>query len=135
MIVQLLIHAPKRFFAVEVAGIKQILEEVAADGRKGWKNDVPSDDAVRAFRARHCEITFRNYERKDNAKLKGESYMRVQRYFEVLQNIESKHGGIIDDGDRIWNVDETAVESTSGQKRKVLVLQTAIMVASWPQPR
>ena len=119
MIVKRLIFAAKRGFAVDVSGIKRIMMEVANDGRKGWKNAVPSDDAVRAFRARHREITFRNYERKENAKLKGESYEHVQRYFEVLKDIEAKHPGILQDGNRIWNMDETAVDSTFGQKRKV----------------
>ena len=121
MIVQRLIYAGRRRFAVEITRIKRIMAEVSADGRKGWKNGVPSDDAVRDFRARHREITFRNYERKENAKLKGESFLHVQRHFEVLQYIESKHGGILDDDDDcIWNVEETAIKSTLGQKLKGL---------------
>ena len=113
LIVQRLIYAAQRGFPVDVAGIKRIMAEVAADGRKGWAN------AVRSSRARHREITFRNYERKENAKLKGESFWHVQRYFDVLKQIESKYPGILEDGDRIWNVDETAVDSTFGKKRKV----------------
>ena len=59
MIVNLLCFAAGREFAVDHDGIKRIMAHVALDGRRGWRNNLPSDDAVKAFRARHREITFR----------------------------------------------------------------------------
>ena len=75
-----LVFAASRRSAVDIDGIKRIMGHVAADGRPGWKNGVPSNDVVRSFRARHREITYRSCENKDCAKLKGESYSHVKGF-------------------------------------------------------
>lgn len=74
-------------FAIDINGIKSLTVRVAADGRRAWKSRMPSNDAVRSFRSRHREITFRNYESKENAKLKGENYLHVKSYFEILKDV------------------------------------------------
>ena len=42
MIVERLLFAAARGFAVDVEGIRAMMTSVAANGRKGWKNGVPS---------------------------------------------------------------------------------------------
>ena len=64
MIVNRLCFAAGRGLAVDHDGIKRIMARVAWDGRRGWRNNLPSDDAVRASRARHRDITFRKAEKK-----------------------------------------------------------------------
>ena len=81
MIVNRLCFAAGRGFAVEHDGIKRIMARVALDGRRGWRNNLPSADAVRTFRARHREITFRKAENKDAAKRKSESREHFQTLF------------------------------------------------------
>ncbi len=68
MIVERLSFAIKRGFAVGKDILVSIMAQIASDSRKTWKNGVPCEDAVRAFRARHRELTFRNSENKDYAK-------------------------------------------------------------------
>lgn len=57
MIVERLRFAARRGFAVDRSGIKRIMAGIACDGRQDWRNVMPSDETVRAFRARHREIT------------------------------------------------------------------------------
>ncbi len=55
-----LIYDGKRGFAVGKDTLKSLMSQMASDGRPSWKDGVPSEGAVRAFRARHREITFKN---------------------------------------------------------------------------
>ena len=71
MIVRCMNFAAQRCFALTVRALKTIMEKIAADGRPGWLSRLLCDDAVRSFRARHHEMTFRNSENKDSANLKG----------------------------------------------------------------
>ncbi len=73
MIVQRLIFEAKRGFAVDKDSLKSLMSQISSDGRPTFKTGIPSDDAIRAFRASHREITFRNSENKDKGKFKGES--------------------------------------------------------------
>lgn len=82
------------------------------------ENGIPSSDAVRSFRARYREITFRNCENKDTAKLLGENFNHVKSCFDILTSIAAKYPGILQDADCIWNMDETKVDFTFGTRRK-----------------
>eukprot|EP00171_Calliarthron_tuberculosum_P002529 IDg2529t1 len=101
-----------------VATVKDMMSRVAADGRPGWKNSVPSDAAVRAFRARHRELTLRKAESKEHAKLYAENYVHVNRFFKIMQDLEDKHAGLLSNPNRIVNIDETAVDATFGKREK-----------------
>ncbi len=65
------------------------MAQIGSDRRKTWTNGVPCEDAVRAFRARHRELTFRNAENKYYAKFKGEAYAHVTGIFDVLRKVEA----------------------------------------------
>ncbi len=67
-------------FAVGKDTLKSSMSQIASDGRTSWKDGVPSEDATRAFRARHREITFRNAENKDRSKFRRESFDHVRGY-------------------------------------------------------
>ncbi len=69
MLTERLIYAGKRGFAAGKDTLKSLMSQIASDGRSSWKDGVPSEDATRAFRARHREITFRNAENKDRSNL------------------------------------------------------------------
>ncbi len=68
MIAERPIFAGKRGFAVGKDTLKSLMSQIASDGRPMWKNGIPLDDNIRAFRARHREITFRKAENKGKAK-------------------------------------------------------------------
>lgn len=70
MIVERLIFAASRGFAVDLEGFKTIMVRVAAGVRAGWKHGVPSDNAVRSLGTRHRDITFKKSENKEYAKLR-----------------------------------------------------------------
>lgn len=118
MIVDRLVFAAQRGFAVGVAGLKYVMSQIAADGRPGWKRGVPSDDAIRSFRARNRDIALRTTENKASVKLKGEQYHHVEGYFRELHRINNRFPGILNDGDRVWNMDESAAETEFGKKTK-----------------
>ena len=94
MIVERIIFAAHRGFAVDNACLKYMRSHIAADGRPGWKGNAPSDDAVRSFREHNCEICLRTTQSKDEVKLKGESYSHVQTFFDELVKIRKRFPGI-----------------------------------------
>ena len=119
MIVNRLCFAAGRGFTVDHDGIRRIMARVVLDGRRGWRNNLTSDDAVRAFRALHREIASRKAGNKEAEKLKAESRKHFQAFLTVLKNVDRLHPGLFGDPDRIWNVDETAVDATNGNSKKV----------------
>ena len=76
--------ASKRF-AMESPTLRSVMASLATDGRKRFKSWIPSAAIVRSFRARNRDITFRDSENKENAKLKGENFEHVQTYAVALQ--------------------------------------------------
>lgn len=101
MIVERLCFCASRGFAITQNVLKRIMARIAADGRNGWRNGVPSDDAIRSFRSRHREITYRKIENKEGAKLRAENREHVQTLFTAMEEIERHHPGILKDPDRI----------------------------------
>ena len=57
MIVERLNFAASRGSSIDISSLKYMMARIAADGRKSWKNGIPSDEAVRSFRAWHRDIT------------------------------------------------------------------------------
>ncbi|CDF32200.1 unnamed protein product [Chondrus crispus] len=64
-------------------------------------------------------ITFRKSENKENAKVKGENFEHVQSYARALRQVDNENPGIFEDGDRFFNLDETAVNGEFGKRVKV----------------
>ncbi len=94
------------------------MSQIASDGRPSWKDGVPSEDATRAFRARQREITFKNAEKKDRSKFRGESFDHVEGFFKMLKDVEKSNSGILSDSDRVWNMDETSIACEFGKRTK-----------------
>ena len=97
-----------------------MMSQIAADGRLGWKGNAPSDDSVRPFRARNREICLRTTESKEEVKLKGKSYSHVQTFFDELVKIKKRFPGMLEDGDTVWNMDESSVETKFGKKDEII---------------
>ncbi len=72
-------------FAVAKDTLKSLMTQIASDGRPIWKDGVPSEDAIRKFRAIHREITSRNAENKDRSKFRRESLEHVEGFFKILK--------------------------------------------------
>ena len=106
-------------FAMDLLTLGSVMASIATNGRKRFKSGIPSAAVIRYFRARNPDITFRNSENKENAKLKGESFEHVQTYAHALRQVEKETPDIFEDGDRFFNLDETAVDGEFGHKVKV----------------
>ncbi len=64
-----LIYDGKRGLAVGKDTLKPFISQIASDGRPSSKDGVPSEDAIRAFRARDREITFKDRSKYRERKL------------------------------------------------------------------
>lgn len=120
VIVQRLMYCARRGAALGYDALSYMMAKIAADGRRnGFANGIPSQDTLRAFRARHRELTFRSQESKEKAKLNAENFNHVDRFFRILDDIGERCPGILSNPNRIWNMDETAIDGTWGKKEKV----------------
>ena len=117
--VQRLKFVASRGAAVGYCSLRYMMAKIAADGRKGYKNGIPSDEALRSFRSRHRDLTFRAQENKERAKLHAESVSHVQPFFDIINNVGRKTPEMLNNPNRIWNVDETDVDATYGKREKV----------------
>lgn len=119
MISERLLYAARRGFAADTNDLKSLIAQTARLNNRPYKNDLPSDDAVRLFRSRHRELTLRNYEAKDKAKPKGERFEHVEPFYAIVEKIGSEHYGLLTNVDLIWNIDETKVDAEYGKRVKV----------------
>ena len=132
MIVERLLFAARRGFAGDVMDLKRLMAECVILNGTPYNNGLPSHEAVRAFRSKHRQISFRSHERKDLAKVKGENYEHVDTFFRILEGVEHDIQGILRNGDRLWNMDETAVDTEYGKKPVSFVIPKRIMVVLGP---
>ena len=118
-------YAAKHGFAMSVEDMKSVMYGSASDGRKPFRTDtgLPSADSIRHCRAVNRDITYRNVENKDAAKLHAENYDHVASFAKVLRDVRNDFPGIFQNPYRLWNLDETAVSCEYGKKR-CLVQQT-----------
>lgn len=121
MIYNRIIFAATCGFAADSLDLKGLMSRIAADGRANYYQGFPSNDVIRSFRARNRNITYRSSENKDVVKLKGESYHHVKTYADVLKRVDNDFPGMLQDADKIWNMDETAVSAEFGRKFKAFV--------------
>ena len=114
-------YAASRGFAWEKEDLKRAMTQISRDGRAGFrtKTKSASDDAVRAWRARNRETTYRYAENKSVAKLRAERYDHVASLERALKEVEKRNPNIFSHAERLWNMDETAIEVEYGKKRKV----------------
>lgn len=106
--------------------IRTIMNKIADDGRKRrWKYNVRSDAAIRFYRARNRDITYRKAEHKTFAKLKAERYEHIKIFFDTMMNVEKLHPGITKNGDCVWNLDETAIDFSQGHIKKAFTCSSS----------
>ena len=121
MIKDRLKYAAERGFAYDANMLANVMREIASDGRKSYStaSGTPSKEAIRSFRARHRDITYRCAENKHTAKLRAENLDHVATFTRALQNVEKDHPTIFNNSDKLWNLDETEICADTGRKIKV----------------
>lgn len=122
MIAARAVQAAERGFAMTVRDVETAVAEIASDGRaRSYQrtNGLPSKDVIRRFRAGNRNLTYRNRENKDKAKLRGEEYSHVRTYEVALRTVEKETPGIFKNPSVLYNMDETSVDSEFGTKIKV----------------
>lgn len=121
VIVDKLLIAASRGFAVDKMQLKRLCGEVAESQGRPFKSGIPCDEWIASFRARHTDrLTFRAHQCKEIAKLAAESNVaHVASYKDVLEKVFLRHPAIQKDPRLVWNMDETAVTGELGEKKKV----------------
>ncbi len=51
--------------------------------------------------------------------LAGESFDHIEGFFKILKDVEKRNAGILSDGERVWNMDETSISCEFGKRTKV----------------
>jgi len=115
-------------FAVNSATLKSVAAILAGLRSKIFKNRLPCDDWERAFRTRHRDITYRNAERKELAKHKGEDISHVMTLKNSINAALRENGGIFSRPEYIWNMDQTEVSGNLAEVRRYLDLLILLMV-------
>lgn len=118
LIVQHVKLAERRGFSFSAELMSEVMRAIASDGRKGFKNGTPSRAAIDKFRANNRDITMRTKRPKDMSKLKAENVEHVLTFETALKEVEADYPGIFSDPRRVWNVDETDINSTKVAKEK-----------------
>lgn len=75
---------------------------------------------IRRFRARHIDVTFRDYERKELAKINGEDAEHVLSDDRALRRVEKQNLGLFSEASQFWNLDESSVMYEVGTRRMAL---------------
>lgn len=107
-----------REFGIEKQEVKQFLSRVSVDDWKGYKNGIPSDEAVRTHLAQNSDILYKRIENKEHAKLVAESFSNMDTFFGTLDDIQRKHPGIFLNANLVWDLEKTADDCTLGKRHK-----------------
>ena len=108
----------ERGFVVDYERIRSIIARIVTDGRQGWRNEIPSYDAIQSFRSRHRDITCRQYKNRDHSKLAPESFQHVESFFAAIEKVRKTQSHFLAHPDYFWNMDETSVSALEGNKWK-----------------
>jgi len=113
--------AAERGCGITHSKMMEVMGSIASDGRVGFRTEsgLPSPWAIRGWRARNRDMTFRHPENKEVAKLRAECFSHVNSLVRALKNVAADYPGIFDSPSRLWNVDETKVSSEFGERQKV----------------
>lgn len=118
LVVSKAFQAARSGMAIDNNMMRNVQSLIANDGRKGFKKGMPSDDALRSFRARNRALTMRKSENVLPVKLAAQNYKHVLTFKSILQRVDREHPGLLKDPERIWNWDETSVLPEFGKLTK-----------------
>ena len=111
-------EAAENGFAVDASGMKFVLQQICNDGRRSYQHGAQSSAAIRTYRAKNRDISYRHTENMDADKLRAENHDRIESLAHRLREIATNHAGIFDNPLQIWNLDETHVNGEFGERVK-----------------
>lgn len=97
--------AGRRGFSMCMNSVKILLARDVADGIPGWQKSLPSDNAVRAYRALFRDVACETLYNKKAAKCAAESCEHVEFFFACKQELENAHPGTMRSPRAVWNYD------------------------------
>lgn len=97
MIVETLNCAASRGVAIGVDKQKEMMRQVASDGRIGYANGLQSKGTILKWRSENHDIPMRHYRPKDQVKLAADCLPHVETYADVLKLVADYQPGIFDD--------------------------------------
>lgn len=117
-IIDHLLHAQKRGFAVDKPALFRVTGAVARKERRLLPNNEQLDEWLRSFRARRREITYLSHVKRTWQKL-GPRITNALRIQKMDCNLCQKHRILKEGPILVWNLDEADVSPEFGMKRKV----------------
>ncbi len=119
MVIERIVYAARRGFAMTADTLRDVMGRIAADGQRRFEGNRPSMETMRRFRSAHRCITFRKVENKDYSKLKAENPEHAITYVRALENVQQNVPNVFSDGNFVWNMDETCIDGSKGVYEKV----------------
>lgn len=118
-LIEYLFHMDNLFFGLNK---KEFLELVWQYAEKNnishrFKNGTAGEDWFKGFKMRHPDVSLRRPEPTSIARARGFNRPQVERFFNLLEEQIEKHNI---DATRIYNVDETGIQTTSNKPPRVL---------------
>ena len=103
MIKKRIMYAAEKGFALSNRDVRNIMTQIASDGRLGFRTECgsPSQDTIRHWRAVNTDITYRKSENKGVAKLAAENFTHVSKFSDALKKVKNSHQSIFRDPTRL----------------------------------
>lgn len=101
MVVERLLFAAERGSALRVNSLRYMMARVAKGERKTYANGIPSAATVRAFRARHRELTLCEKKCEEAAKLKADIFPHVRKFLDLVADLNETKPGLLQSPNRI----------------------------------
>ena len=116
-----LVYAAEEGFAHSNSDVRNIMTQIASDGRCGFRIESGSlsPDTIRHWRAVDRDVTYRRSDSKDDTKLAAEIFEHVSSFSDALKTVAHANPGIFQDPRRLWILDETSVNCQYGVRTKV----------------
>lgn len=112
-------EAAENGFAVHIAGMKFLSQQICDHRKRSYKNGSLSGAAIRIYRAKNRHITYRRSENKDAEKLRADNYKHMEKLAHGLQEISKKQHGIFGNPLHTCNLGEAYVDGKFSERVKV----------------
>lgn len=118
-LVEYLFHMDNLFFGVTKTEFLKLVVQYAErnNSTHPFKNGSAGEDWYAGFKMRHSDVSLRRPEPTSIARARGFNRPQVERFYDLLEAEIEKHNI---DATRIYNVDETGIQTTSNKPPRVL---------------
>lgn len=118
-LIEYLFHMDALFYGLSKTEFLKLVYEYAEinDIAHPFKNEIAGSDWYKGFVMRHPDLTLRKPEPTSIARARGFNKPQVYRFFDLLEAEMEKHDI---DATRLYNMDETGIQTSSNKPPRVL---------------